>query len=636
MFTLVLELIIGSASKPIISIQNLKDFSMKESTAYYVGGKNASDGNQGTKKAPFATITRAAELLKEGDTCFIRAGIYRETVVPKNSGLSGKPIVYTSDGNVDVTISGADKVNGGWKVYDENIYKKTITLPVTGYNDAITGNSSLLANQVFVNGKMMIEARWPNISNSDDLLNRADFRIVPQDGWISGEGTTILDPGIPDISGGWSDGTIWTIGWYVPGSGTITSSSAGQIKFPLVRGEKHRGYYYLTGRLGALDAEKEWFYDGTTLYLWAPGGGSPKNVEVKMRNYAFDLSDKSHITVRNISVFAATITTNSNSTDITLDRLKVLYNSHYVTLPSGKGTTAHTSETGVRLMGANSVIKNSVIAYSAGHGIVLGAEGCSAENNLIHDISYGGTYNCGIWPAPGNTRQTITHNTIYRTGRSGIDGAYSNKDIGYNDIYDFGLINTDLGAIYSASGTDLTGTRIHHNWLHDAKNDNNHRFPVGAGIYFDQHSKPAQVDHNVFWNNHKNDIRIEQRPAPYNMIYNNTMASNPPEFWFSFHTYPDSYPDNSKNNIYCSSIKPNTPGSNEITSETNPLFVDPAAGGIGFRLQPGSPAIDHGQVIDGVTDGFQGKAPDAGAYEFGGKEWKAGVQSTPGPVLSKP
>ena len=37
-------------------------------------------------------------------------------------------------------------------------------------------------------------------------------------------------------------------------------------------------------------------------------------------------------------------------------------------------------------------------------------------------------------------------NTIYRTGRSGIDGVYSNKDIGYNDINEFGLLNTDLGA----------------------------------------------------------------------------------------------------------------------------------------------------------------------------------------------
>jgi hypothetical protein len=113
------------------------------------------------------------------------------------------------------------------------------------------------------------------------------------------------------------------------------------------------------------------------------------------------------------------------------------------------------------------------------------------------------------------------------------------------------------------------------------------------------------------------------------------MASNPPDFWASFHSERSSCPGNSKNNIYCSSLYPDTPGSNEITSETDPLFVNPNAGGLGFRLQPGSPAIDHGQVINGVTDGYQGNAPDAGAYEFNGQDWKAGVLSKPGPAMSK-
>jgi hypothetical protein len=617
----------------------------KTFSVYYVGGKNASDKNPGTKKAPFATISKAASILTGGDTCFIRAGIYRETVVPKNSGSSGKPIVFTSDGSVDVIISGADEADGGWTVYNNNIYKKAIELPVTGYADLITGNSSLLANQVFVDGKMMIEARWPNISNSDDLLNRADFATVPKDGWTNSEISTLKDNNIPDIPGGWTGGTIWIIGWYVAHTRNITASSAGQIKFPLVVGDEFHDSYYLTARLGALDTEKEWFYDGKMLYLWAPDGGIPENVEVKMRNYAFDLSDKSNITVSNISVFAATITTNSNSSNIILDRLNLRYISHFVTLPSVPGeylklynlqneeTHSHFHDSGVRLMGTICVIKNSIVQYSAGHGIVLGGAGCIAENNLVHDISYGGTYACGIIPSRNEAPQTITHNTIYRTGRAGIDGIGSNKDIGYNDIYDFGFINTDLGAIYSANDQNLSGSRIHHNWFHDAKNDVNHHYPVGAGIYLDQNAKPVQIDHNVFWNNNKNDIRIQQDSAPYNKIYNNTMASNPPDFWHSFHIYSISYPDYVKNNIYCSDIRPNTPDRSEITSETNPLFINPKASGLGFRLQPGSPAIDHGEVIYGVTDGFQGKAPDAGAYEFNGQEWKAGVTSKPGPEL---
>jgi len=644
----------GYPFAPVITLETLEVpcsnrselLSEKENySVYYVGGKNASDKNPGTKKAPFATISKAATILKEGDTCFIRAGIYRETVVPQNSGSQGKPIVFTSDGCVDVIISGADEANDGWTVYSGNIYQKAIELPVKGYADAITGNSSLLANQVFVEGKMMIEARWPNISDSDDLLNRADFATVPKDGWLNSEISTLMDNNIPNIPGGWTDGTIWIIGWYVANTRNIIASSAGQIKFPLVVGDEFHDSYYLTGRLGALDTKNEWFYDGTKLYLWAPDGGMPSNVEVKMRNYAFDLSNKSYIKISNISVFAATITTNSNSTNILLDRMNLKYVSHFVTLPSvpeeylrlyslqNEVTHSHFHDSGVRLMGTNCIIQNSIIQFSAGHGIVLGGPRCAAENNLVHDISYGGTYACGIIPSRNNAQQAILHNTIYRTGRAGIDGIGSNKDIGYNDIYDFGLINTDLGAIYSANDQDLSGSRIHHNWFHDAKNDVSHRYPVGAGIYLDQNAKPVQIDHNVFWNNNKNDIRIQQDSAPYNKIYNNTMASHPPDFWHSFHIYSISYPDYVRNNIYCSDIRPNTPDKSEITSETNPLFIKPEAGGLGFRLQPGSPAIDRGEVIYGVTDGYKGNAPDAGAYEFNGLDWKAGVTSKPGPEL---
>ena len=120
---------IGCSLKPVKTNESVKITSdsgslalskYKTFSAYYVGGKNASDGNPGTKKAPFATISKAASILKEGDTCYIRAGIYRETVVPKNSGSSGKPIVFTSDGGVDVIISGADEVNDGWTVYSGN------------------------------------------------------------------------------------------------------------------------------------------------------------------------------------------------------------------------------------------------------------------------------------------------------------------------------------------------------------------------------------------------------------------------------------------------------------------------------------------------------------------------------------
>jgi len=51
----------------------------------------------------------------------------------------------------------------------------------------------------------------------------------------------------------------------------------------------------------------------------------------------------------------------------------------------------------------------------------------------------------------------------------------------------------------------------------------------------------------------------------------------------------------------------------------DPNLTDPAA--YDFRPQPGSPLVDAGRPIKGFTDGYHGRAPDIGTYEFGGQRW---------------
>jgi hypothetical protein len=65
---------------------------------------------------------------------------------------------------------------------------------------------------------------------------------------------------------------------------------------------------------------------------------------------------------------------------------------------------------------------------------------------------------------------------------------------------------------------------------------------------------------------------------------------------------------------------------NMVTLDIKPLLQDPD--NFDFRPKAGSPLIDAGKVIPGITDGFVGKAPDIGAYEFGGPLWKPGHQNT--------
>lgn len=65
---------------------------------------------------------------------------------------------------------------------------------------------------------------------------------------------------------------------------------------------------------------------------------------------------------------------------------------------------------------------------------------------------------------------------------------------------------------------------------------------------------------------------------------------------------------------YWAAVRTSYGASNDVHSlSANPLFV--SLGNLDPRLQSASPAINAGQVVTGITDGFLGAAPDLGAFE---------------------
>ena len=609
-------------------------YTQAANTGYYVGGTGASDDNPGTSSQPFATIQKAATIAVAGDTIKIRTGIYRETITPTNSGTTGNPIIYQADGAAVVTISGTNTADGGWTVHEGQIYKKIITLPVNGYGSKLTDNNTLLANQVFKDKVMMFEARWPDISNLDDLLDRTKFRRIENTESFSP--TSLTDNGLPQISGGLADAKIWLNGWFISQTSTIKSQAGNTINYnSTIADPKFRKFYYITGKLGLLNVEKEWHYENNTLYFWQPGGGSPTGVEYKARNWGFDLRGKSNITITGLQFFGCEpMTGDAGSTNTIIDGIKAKYTNH-VFLAESSHNYGNARQTGIKLIGANSIIKNSDIQYASSQGVWLGAN-CKAENNLIRDISYEGNYGSGITPWEKDGGQIITRNSIFRTGRTAIDfgyitrGQHLNMDISYNDIYYFGMINIDMGGIYAWGGVDLTGTRIHHNWVHDTKVANPTEVDgIQTGIYLDQAAGPITMDHNVLWNNGVADfyseIATDQRNPGGSFLYNNVFASTTRHSYVTYITTPS---DIQRNNIYRKDIVLNWGASvgdvkNALLEGVNPKFSYKDHGGLRYRLKSDSPAIDAGIAIPGITDGSIG-VPDIGAYEYGGVDWVAG------------
>jgi hypothetical protein len=496
---------------------------------------NGNDANPGTIAQPYLTIQKCAATVSSGGICAIRAGTYRETVTP-NSGIT----ITSYDGEA-VTLDGSDPVTG-WTPYQGSIYKTSVTL------------SAGDTNQVFVGNQMMTEARWPN---GDDL-----FHVNWATAQVGTTTTQIVDSNLPNIN--WTGANIHLWSGSDPWShltGVVTVSGSGQISIAVDTTAScpflcptAGGYYYLFGILGALDTQNEWFYDSSAsvLYFWAPGGVHPSTLAVhaKQRQYAFDLSGKSNVAIKNVNLFACTINTDAFSTNNVLDGINAQYLSHFTTLPASAPSplTVHMGDSGIIVNGTGNSLLNSTIAYSAGNGVVLIGSNNVVKNNLIHHINYVGNYTSGI-AMLGNTtpsqNSTIQGNTIHTIDRQAIwlsnwAGTIQNADISYNNLFNAMVSSRDGGEIYACCNYLASATRIHDNWIHDTQSliqgaANNY---PSSGVYIDNGSAGFEVAQNALWNNQYQNIILHGNGATTpndNNVHNNSIpdVNNSAFIWLS-------------------------------------------------------------------------------------------------------
>src|SRR5579884_2126337 len=161
------------------------------------GGRDSSPG---TLAAPFATIQRAASLAQPGDTVFIRGGTYHETVTPARPGSAAAPITFAAYHGEHVTLDGADPITG-WTNYRGAIYQAPQPWTLGEGDD-----------QVFVDGRMINEARWPNTSLDLSHPTMASVRgastTAPPAAWMFPAAATLSGLSLPGGAGAWNGATI--------------------------------------------------------------------------------------------------------------------------------------------------------------------------------------------------------------------------------------------------------------------------------------------------------------------------------------------------------------------------------------------------------------------------------------------
>ena len=182
--------------------------------------------NQGTEKAPFATIAHAVKKAAPGDTVKIGPGIYREQILVSRSGKKGSPI----------TIAGSRGRNGEFLTIIEapgTVIKKWEKAPEIGPDiwktkmgtrpDLVMMDGKMIA---FINRLTMALPRWKQLPaeiNAEMLWNQfgpackrlpgLDLLSLPKEIWVSHpyfrKRKEQFFPVLNYVLSGWRDGFLY-------------------------------------------------------------------------------------------------------------------------------------------------------------------------------------------------------------------------------------------------------------------------------------------------------------------------------------------------------------------------------------------------------------------------------------------
>ena len=609
----------------------------QDNSGYYVA-TNGSDSNPGTFLEPFATVQKAADVMTAGDTCYIRQGTYHEEIaIGGLSGTAGDPITFTNYENEDVILDGTIPITSGWVVHTGDIYKTTLARDIW---------------QLFVDGKAMISARWPNARWDDDSIWDRDGR------WGKGTASDVdgiqYDDGERNLAGSGLDMTgaiaLLNVGNWKTWAKVVESHGAGANFFtyvPVNSGYKdswsnHR--FFFECKLNLLDTAEEWFYepDTKTLYLRTDDSSDPagRDVRGKVQSYFFDISDSSHIKIMGLDFFGTTFRS-TDCVNITVEDCDLLYPSY------SKRMLGVLSDTDVTMIktGTNddsfSTIRNCTFRYTDGPGVYIWGKSNVVENCYFADIDYsaavvgGNGFSIHMIKCKGTTYR---RNTLYKSGtsegyRAGGYDASLPQIVEYNHHYKCGLLQSD-GANFQMGANIERDAIVRYNWAHDS---DKYGYRFDGGFHTDDRfSLSNLLHHNVGWNCGNVSYRIK---GDEHETYNNTGYNGAYPPIVIRRLYSENLNSITRNNAsdVISGEKgdpaaaiPGTHSNNwngrDFSLDVREVMRDPD--NWDFRPKADPNLVDAGMHIPGITDGYLGSAPDIGAYEYGDPNyWIPGYQA---------
>jgi len=465
--------------------------------------------NSGLYDSDYTSIQACVNDANPGDACLVREGRYHEviTIVNKTDltikGFQNeRPII---DGTVDLINNG----NGGeWK-FNSN----------TG---VCRGRISHDVFQLFLNGDMMTNARWPDALWSDKTVFQNEYwghstndstRGVMIDNGQAGLAASGLNMtgAMAVLNVGSFNTFVKEVQWHEPNTDSFTyDDDFGNINFKPAHNQ-----YYLDSSLELLNQAGEWHYDMSTRTLrFIPpnnGAGCPSKdsgaVKGRVIDYAITITKSKSILLKNMDFFAANLMAEGTQkkvdevSDITIDSLNFDYPSSSKRMLKDHSVPKHTKliakgfgEVNVincKFFGAEGSALQYWGAPAKIHNNMFSWNDWSGQMGLVANGGFGTVYS-----SPTSKDEEFIGNTLYYNGasagyRSGKTPIVSdNMVIGQAD----GEIMNDGSGIQIQTKCQIDAT-VERNWVYDSPK---------YGIRFD-HSPGNLGDNgtmskNVVWN----------------------------------------------------------------------------------------------------------------------------------------
>ena len=567
------------ASAPVLSVYAKTEDDKMITGDFYVSTKG-DDANDGTKEAPFLTIERAVEAVrntdktdKNGITVCIEGGEYRVSSIEftkEDSGTVNCPVTYCSY-NGQAVINGGKSLEADMfsSVTDKSVLarlpdgaKKNVVCtdltklglsaedwgklyPVGKYGTQANydGDTEGPAPcKLYFNGQPLTTARYPNdgFLNTVEIVREgqgqesADSNHAKVEGWedLRNPETTVftVDDATAERLNSYSsleNVWLWTALIYEWADTTVPLKSfdyeaksvepAYVSKYGAVPGST----YYIFNVLEELDSAGEWYLDRESgmLYIYPPAQMADAEITIS-------LSAKDLITVNGAQYL------HFNGLSVCGTRGNgIVVNSNNVKIENC--TISQLSGTGVKIDGYCNTVSDCEFSHigataaeiRGGDRETLKAGENRIENCLIHDFSEVSiTEGQGVNIA--GVGNICSHNELYNAPQQAIWYGGNNNVIEYNNIHDVALLSSDSSAVYTGRRWDEVGNVVRYNAIYNIGSEGF----TPHGIYLDDGASGQTVYGNIIVNCNGNGFLIGG--GRNNNVYNNVLVNCDKAFFY--------------------------------------------------------------------------------------------------------